>query len=43
MEGAQDTMSLLDKYVDEIETSLDKDKIKSKLKLLYVEAGDLEI
>ena len=25
VEGAQDTMSLLDKYVDEIETSLDKD------------------
>ena len=43
VEGAQDTMSLLDKYVDEIETSLDKNKIKSKLKSLYVEAGDLEI
>ena len=43
VEGAQDTMSLLDKYVDEIETSLDKDRIKSKLKSLYVEAGDLEI
>ena len=33
----------VDKYVDEIETSLDKDRIKSKLKSLYVEAGDLEI
>ncbi len=43
VEGAQDTMSLLDKYVDEIETSLDKNRIKSKLKSLYVEAGDLEI
>ena len=43
VEGAQDTRSLLDKYVDEIETSLDKDRIKSKLKSLYVEAGDLEI
>ena len=43
VEGAQDTMSLLDKYVDEIDTSLDKDRIKSKLKSLYVEAGDLEI
>ena len=37
VEGAQDTLSLLDKYVDEIETSLDKNRIKSKLKSLYVE------
>ena len=43
VEGAQDTLSLLDKYVDEIETILDKERIKSKLKSLYVEAGDLEI
>ena len=43
VEGAQDTLSLLDKYVDEIETILDKERIKSKLRSLYVEAGDLEI
>jgi len=40
---AQDTLSLLDRYVEEIDTKLDKKRIKSKLKSLYIEAGDLEI
>lgn len=34
----EDTMSLLASYVDAIETSVDKDKLKSMLKSLYVEA-----
>ena len=42
VEGAQDTLSLLDRYVDEIDTILDKDRIKSKLKSLYIESSDLE-
>ena len=42
VEGAQDTLSLLDRYVDEIETKLDKERIKSKLKSLYIESSDLE-
>ena len=42
VDGAQDTLSLLDRYVDEIDTILDKERIKTKLKSLYIEAGDLE-
>ena len=40
---SQDTLSLLDRYVDEIPTDLDKERIKGKLKSLYIEAGDLNI
>jgi len=40
---SQDTLSLLDRYVDDIPTDLDKERIKTKLKSLYIEAGDLEI
>ena len=40
---AQDTLSLLDRYVDDIETNLDKEIIKGKLKSLYVSAGDIDI
>ena len=40
---AQDTISLLDKYVEDIDTNLDKERIKSKLKSLYIEAGDIDI
>ncbi len=42
VEGSQDTLSLLDRYVEEIETSLDKERIKTKLKSLYIESSDLE-
>ena len=42
VEGAQDTLSLLDRYVEEIDTKLDKERIKSKLKSLYIESSDLE-
>jgi len=40
---AQDTLSLLDRYVEDIDTSLDKDRIKNKLKSLYIGAGELEV
>ena len=43
VEESQDTLSLLDRYVEEIETNLDKERIKTKLKSLYIEAGDLEL
>ena len=43
VEESQDTLSLLDRYVEEIETTLDKERIKTKLKSLYIEAGDLEL
>ena len=41
-DGDQDTLSLLDRYVEEIETTLNKERIKNKLKSLYIEAGDIE-
>jgi len=40
---SQDTLSLLDRYVDDIPTDLDKERIKTKLKSLYIEAGDIEL
>ena len=40
---SQDTISLLERYVSEIETNLDKERITSKLKSLYVEAGDITL
>jgi len=43
VEDSQDTLSLLDLYVSEIDTTLDKNRIKDKLKSLYIEAGDLEL
>ena len=43
VEDSQDTLSLLDRYVSEIDTTLDKNRIKDKLKSLYIEAGDLEL
>jgi len=43
VEESQDTLSLLDRYVTEIDTNLDKNRIKDKLKSLYIEAGDLEL
>ena len=43
VDEAQDTLSLLDRFVEEIDTTLNKDRIKTKLKSLYIEAGDLEI
>jgi len=43
VEESQDTLSLLDRYVSEIDTNLDKNRIKDKLKSLYIEAGDLEL
>ena len=40
---SQDTISLLERYVSEIETNLDKERITTKLKSLYVEAGDITL
>jgi hypothetical protein len=34
---------LLDNYVNELETDLDKEKLKTLMRSLYVEAGDLEV
>ena len=39
----EDTTTLLDSYVDAVETDLDKDHIKLKLRELYTEAQNLEV
>ena len=39
----EDTKDLLDTYVDAVETDLDKDNIKLKLRELYTEAQNLEV
>ena len=38
----EDTMTLLSNYVDSIETDADKDRIKTLMKSLYVEAQNYE-
>ena len=40
---AEDTNTLLNKYIDELEIDLDKDRLKSIMRGLYNEAQDLEL
>ena len=39
----EDTTTLLDSYVDAVDTDLDKDRIKTMMRGLYVEAQNQEI
>jgi len=41
--SVEDTSELLNGYVDNVETDLDKDKIKGIMRSLYVEASNMEI
>ena len=43
VENAQDTTTLLEKYVDDLDVDLNKQRLKNTLKSLYLEACDLEI
>jgi|TARA_R110001592_G_scaffold52601_7_gene161034 DNA repair exonuclease SbcCD nuclease subunit len=43
MENAEDTTTLLERYVDELDVDLNKDRLKSTMKSLYLEASDLEL
>ena len=44
IENAQDTITLLDSYVDDLDVNnLDKNRLKTMLKGLYVEASNMEI
>ena len=43
VKNTEDTMTLLGKYIDELEVDLDKKKLKEKVSLLYHEAQDLEL
>ena len=41
--SVEDTSDLLNSYIDNVETELDKDKIKGIMRGLYVEASNMEI
>ena len=43
VENSGDTMTLLDNYIDELSVDLDKDRLKKKMKEVYLEAQDLEL
>ena len=43
VENTEDTMTLLDRYVDELNLTLDKTRLKNTMKALYNEAQDLEL
>ena len=43
VENTEDTMTLLDRYVDELDVTLDKNRLKNTMKSLYNEAQDLEL
>jgi hypothetical protein len=43
VENSEDTITLLEKYVDDLDVSLDKTRLKNTMKSLYSEAQDLEI
>ena len=42
-ENTQDTTTLLEKYIDELDVDLDKERLKNTMKGLYLEACDMEI
>ena len=43
VENTQDTMTLLGKYIDDLDINLDKTKLKGDISKLYHEAQDLEL
>ena len=43
VENSEDTVTILEKYVDELSIDLDKKRLKNTMKSLYNEAQDLEI
>ena len=43
VENTEDTMTLLDRYVDELDITLSKDRLKNTMRTLYNEAQDLEL
>jgi DNA repair exonuclease SbcCD nuclease subunit len=43
VENAEDTTTLLEKYIEELDVDIDKKRLTSMMKSLYVEASDLEL
>ena len=42
VEKSEDTVSLMNNYVEQLQTPLDKQRLKDFLRTLYTEAGDVE-
>ena len=40
LEQGEDTLTFLNNYIDQIDTTLDKNKLKNYVKELYVEANE---
>jgi DNA repair exonuclease SbcCD nuclease subunit len=43
VENAEDNMTLIERYIDELDVELDKTRLTNMMKSLYVEASDLEL
>jgi len=43
VKNTEDTMTLLEKYIDELDITLSKKRLKNTMKALYIEAQDLEL
>ena len=43
IDKTEDTMTLLESYIDELDVALDKERLKGTMRSLYTEAQDLEI
>jgi len=43
IENAEDNMTLIERYIDELDVDLDKSRLTNMMKSLYVEASDLEL
>mgnify|MGYP000164983684 FL=1 len=41
--NTEDTMTLLERYIDDLDVTLSKDRLKNTMRTLYTEAQDLEI
>ena len=43
VENTEDTMTILERYIDELDVDLSKPRLKNKMRELYTEAQDLEL
>ena len=43
IEKTEDTMTLLENYIDELDVTLDKERLKGTMRSLYTEAQDIEV
>ena len=43
VENTEDTMTMLERYIDDLDVTLSKDRLKNTMRALYTEAQDLEI